>query len=270
LVLDGSAYYAGEFGGPFVDGQILKGDPVPLFAAGKQAKVPFMIGTNSFDSDFMLPGEPSLEVFTKKVHEDPKTIEKLYADVQDKCILNSFVIQDLMYRASTKLLANSMNGVAPGYAYYYDYLTPNIRASLPGAPHTYEIPYVFGSLGLVPQAPTQALTGVNQCARIEKDVTEFKRTHAWPKEWYPIVDKNSPQDQAITEKMSASWAAFAKTGNPNVSGQANWPIYNLKADIMRNFSPGSETIAGLLKERVAYQALHLREIYALERLKDAF
>ena len=270
LVLDGSAYYAGEFGGPFVDGQILKGDPIPLFAAGKQAKVPFMIGTNSFDSDFMLPGEPSLEVFIKKVYEDPKMIEKLYADVKDKCILNSFVIQDLMYRASTKLLANSMNGVAPGYAYYYDYLTPNIRASLPGAPHTYEIPYVFGSLGLVPQAPKQALTGVNQCARIEKDVAEFKRTHAWPKDWYPIVDKNNPQDQAITEKLSASWAAFAKTGNPNVSGQENWPIYSLNVDIMRSFSANSETITGLLKDRVAYQAFHLREIYALERLKDTF
>ena len=270
LVLDGSAYYAGEFGGPFVDGQILKGDPIPLFAAGKQAKVPFMIGTNSFDSDFMLPGEPSLEVFTKKIHEDPKIIEKLYADVKDKCILNSFVIQDLMYRASTKLLANSMNGVAPGYAYYYDYLTQNIRASLPGAPHTYEIPYVFGSLALVPQAPKQALTGVNQCARIEKDVAEFKKTHAWPKDWFPIVDKNSPQDQAMSERLSSSWAAFARTGNPNVSGQANWPIYNLNADVMRNFSPGSETITGLLKDRVAYQALHLREIYAIERVKDAF
>ncbi len=270
LVLDGSAYYAGEFGGPFVDGQIIKGDPIPLFAAGKQAKVPFMIGTNSFDSDFMLPGEPSLEVFTKKIHEDPKIIEKLYADVKDKCILNSFVIQDLMYRASTKLLANSMNGVAPGYAYYYDYLTQNIRASLPGAPHTYEIPYVFGSLALVPQAPKQALTGVNQCTRIEKDVAEFKKTHAWPKDWFPIVDKNSPQDQAMSERLSSSWAAFARTGNPNVSGQANWPIYNLNADVMRNFSPGSETITGLLKDRVAYQALHLREIYAIERLKDAF
>ncbi len=270
LVLDGSAYYAGEFGGPFVDGQIIKGDPIPLFAAGKQAKVPFIIGTNSFDSDFMLPGEPSLEVFTKKIHEDLKIIEKLYADVKDKCILNSFVIQDLMYRASTKLLANSMNGVAPGYAYYYDYLTQNIRASLPGAPHTYEIPYVFGSLSLVPQAPKQALTGVNQCARIEKDVAEFKKTHAWPKDWFPIVDKNSPQDQTMLERLSSSWAAFARTGNPNVSGQANWPIYNLNADVMRNFSPGSETITGLLKDRVAYQALHLREIYAIERLKDAF
>ena len=96
LVLDGRAFYAGEFGGPFIDGEIIQGDPLALFAAGKQAKVPFMIGTNSFDSDFMLPGEPSLEKFLKQVHEDPKKIEKLYTEVKDRCILNSFVIQDMI------------------------------------------------------------------------------------------------------------------------------------------------------------------------------
>lgn len=270
LTLDGSAYYSGEFGGPFIDGQIIKGDPIPLFAAGKQAKVPFMIGTNSFDSDFMLPGEPSLDVFVKNVHENPKIIEQLYANVKDKCIVNSFVIQDLMYRASTKLLADSMNGVAPGYAYYYDYLAKNIRPAFPGSPHTFEITYVFGSLDLMPQAPKQVESGLNQCARIERDIANFKKTHVWPKDWYPIVDKNSAQDQAISKRMSDSWAAFAKTGNPNVNGQAIWPIYRLSADVMRNYSDGQETITGLLKDRVAYQMLHLREIYALERLKNAF
>jgi para-nitrobenzyl esterase len=270
LTLDGSAYYSGEFGGPFIDGQIIKGDPIPLFAAGKQAKVPFMIGTNSFDSDFMLPGEPSLDVFVKNVHENPKIIEQLYANVKDKCIVNSFVIQDLMYRASTKLLADSMNGVAPGYAYYYDYLTKNIRPAFPGSPHTFEITYVFGSLDLMPQAPKQVESGLNQCTRIERDIANFKKTHVWPKDWYPIVDKNSAQDQAISKRMSDSWAAFAKTGNPNVNGQANWPIYRLSADVMRNYSDGQETITGLLKDRVAYQMLHLREIYAIERLKNAF
>ena len=269
LTLDGTSYYSGEFGGPFIDGQIIKGDPIPLFAAGKQAKVPFMIGTNSFDSDFMLPGEPSLDVFLKQVHEDPKIIEKLYSNVKDKCILNSFVIQDLMYRASTKLLANSMNGVAPGYAYYYDYLTKNIQPAFPGSPHTFEITYVFGSLALMPQAPKQIESG-DQCARIERDIAGFKKTHAWPKDWYPIVDKSNPQDLAITRRMSESWAAFAKTGNPNVSGQLSWPIYNLNSDVMRNYSDGPQTITGLLKDRVAYQMLHLREIYVLERLKNAF
>ena len=122
----------------------------------------------------------------------------------------------------------------------------------------------------MPQAPKYVESGVDQCARIEKDIAKFKQEHVWPKDWYPIVDKNSPQDQAMTEKMSASWAAFAKTGNPNVTGQANWPIYNLNADVMRNFSYGDEAITGLLKDRVAYQALHLREIYVLEDLKDKF
>ncbi|HAT38983.1 MAG TPA: hypothetical protein DCW35_02295 [Polynucleobacter sp.] len=56
--------------------------------------------------------------------------------------------------------------------------------------------------------------------------------------------------------MSASWAAFARTGNPKVSGQANWLIYTLNVDIMRNFSSGPETVTGLLKDRVAYQAFH--------------
>lgn len=270
LVLNGADFYAGEFGGPFVDGQILKGDPIPLFAAGKQAKVPFMIGTNSFDSNFMLPGEPTLEKYLQKVHENSETIQKLYADVKDKCILNSFVIQDMLFQASTKLLADSMNGVAPGYAYYFDYLTKNIRPAFPGAPHTFEITHVFGSLDLMPQAPKKVELGVNQCAKIENDVAEFKKKGVWPKDWYPIVDKNSSQDKAMSEKMSASWAAFAKTGNPNVEGQSNWPTYNLSADVMRNFSYDKETITGLHKDRVAYQAFHLREIYVLEDIKDKF
>ena len=270
LVLNSSSYYAGEFGGAFVDGEILKGDPIPLFAAGKQAKVPFMIGTNSFDTDFMLPGEPSLETYLKQVRENPQIVQNLYANVKDQCILNSFVIQDMLYGASTKLLANSMNGIAPGYAYYFDYLTKNIRPAFPGSPHTFEITYVFGSLALMPQAPKKLESGRDQCARIQKDIAELKQKGVWPKDWYPIVDKNNLQDQAISEKMSASWAAFAKTGNPNVSGQANWPIYTLNTDVMRNFSESGETVTGLLKERIAYHSLHLREIFALEGLKEKF
>jgi para-nitrobenzyl esterase len=270
LVLTSANFEQGEFGGPFVDGQIIKGDPIPLFAAGKQAKVPFMIGTNSWDSSFLVPGQPAIGVLAKKIHENPKNIEKLYSRVKDKCVESSDVFGDMLYRGSTKLLADSMNGIAPGYAYYFDYLTKNIRAAYPGVPHTFEISYVFGSYGLMPQAPDKPETGTNNCALIKRATADLKQKGVWSKYWYPITNKTDPQDIAMSEKMSASWAAFAKTGNPNVSGQANWPIYNLNADVMRNFSYEQETITGLLKERVAYQMLHLREIYALERLKDAF
>ncbi|MBU3556987.1 carboxylesterase family protein [Polynucleobacter sp. Ross1-W9] len=270
LVLTAANFEQGEFGGPFIDGQILKGDPVPLFAAGKQAKVPFMIGTNSWDSSFLVPGQPSMVALSKMLREDPKIVQMLYSNIKDKCIIASDALGDMLYRGSTKLLADSMNGVAPGYAYYFDYLTEKIRPAYPGVPHTFEISYVFGSYGLMPQAPKKVESGANHCARIEQATADLKKKGIWSKYWYPITNKDDPQDQAMSEKMSASWAAFAKTGNPNVSGQANWPVYNLNADVMRSFSYDQETTTGLLKDRVAYQILHLREIFALERLKDAF
>lgn len=218
LILTGADFEKGEFGGPFVDGQIIKGDPIPLFAAGKQAKVPFMIGTNSWDSSFLVPSQPSLEVLAKKLHENPQNIQKLYARVRDKCIESSDILGDLLYRGSTKLLADSMNGIAPGYAYYFDYLIKNIRPAYPGVPHTFEISYAFGSYGLMPQAPSKPESGADQCALIEKAIAELKQKGVWSKYWYPITNKNDPQDMAISEKMSASWAAFAKIGNPNVPG----------------------------------------------------
>ena len=88
----------------------------------------------------------------------------------------------------------------------------------------------------MPQATKQREFGADQCARIEKATADLKQKGIWAKYWYLITDKNSVQDKTMSEKMSKSWAAFAKTSNPNVSGQANWPIYSLKADEMRLFS----------------------------------
>lgn len=270
LILTSADFEAGEFGSSMIDGQVLPGDPVPLFAAGKQAKVPFIIGTNSWDSSFLVPAQPSMANLSKKLHENPKILNQLYGNVQDKCIESSDALGDMLYRGSTKVLADSMNGLAPGYAYYFDYLTKNIRPAYPGVPHTFEINYVFGSYGLMPQAPSSMESSENRCARIDQATADLKQRGIWPKYWYPITDKNDPQDIAMSEKMSASWTAFAKTGNPNVAGQANWPIYNLRSDVMRLFSENGESIQNLLKERVDYQILHLREIFALERLKNAF
>ena len=263
LMLTSAQFEQGEFGGAMIDGQILVGDPLVLFAKGKQAKVPFMIGTNSWDSSFFVPSQPPLDAYLKKMGQDPRVIEKLYAGVKDKCILSSDVMGDAWYRASTKMLADSMNGVAPGYAYYFDYLTKNIRASHPGVPHSFEITYVFGSLDLMPQAPKQAESGADQCALIQKASADTKQRGIWSSYWYPTVDKASTQDWAMSDKMSKSWTAFAKTGNPNVSGQANWPIYKAKDDVMRNFSYDKELIQGMLKERVDYQAAYMKKMFGI-------
>ena len=264
LVLTADQQKAGEFGGSMIDGQILKGDPVPLFAAGQQAKVPFMIGTNSWDASLFAFNQPPLDALAKAFKEDPKIVNQLYSNIPEKCTVSADLMGDMLFRASTKFLADSMNGVAPGYAYYFDYLTKNIRPAYPGVPHAFEISYVFGSNAFANQAPKAPESSANRCARIENAIAENKKGGVWPEYMYPITDKNDPQDTALSEKMSASWAQFAKTGNPNVEGQANWPIYKLKDDVMRAFSPNAETIKGMLKERVDYQLLHLKKLYTPE------
>ena len=263
LVFTADNLKEGEFASSMIDGKIIKGDPIPLFASGQQAKVPFMIGTNSWDASLFVFNQPPIEVLAKAYREDPKILAKLYGSIADKCAASADLMGDMLFRASTKFLAHSMNGVAPGYAYYFDYLTKNIRPAYPGVPHAFEISYVFGSYGLIPQAPKTVETSANRCSRIETATAE-NRKGIWPMYFYPSTNKIDPQDIAISEKMSASWAQFAKTGNPNVEGQANWPIYNLKDDVMRNFSANSETITGMLKDRVDYQLLHLKKLYMPE------
>lgn len=261
LVLSPANLKAGEFGSSMIDGQIIKGDPIPLFAAGQQARVPFMIGTNSWDASLFTFNQPPLEALAKSFGEDPRIVNQLYSHIPEKCAVSADLMGDMLFRASTKFLADRMNGVAPAYAYYFDYLTRNIRPAYPGAPHGFELSFVFGTNALAAQAPKKMESSENRCAYIEKAIAENKTGAIWPGYMYPTTDKYDLQDIAISERMSASWAQFAKTGNPNIEGQANWPIYNLKDDVMRSFSPNDELIKGMLKDRVDYQLQHLKGLY---------
>ncbi len=263
LVLTANNLKEGEFGSSMIDGQILKGDPIPLFASGQQAKVPFMIGTNSWDASLFAFNQPPLEALAKVYHEDVNVLTQLYGNIAEQCSVSAAVMGDMLFRASTKFLADSMNGIAPGYAYYFDYLTKNIRSAYPGVPHAFEISYVFGSYGLIPQATKAIEASGSRCAHLEAAIAENKKG-IWPMYFYPSTNKNDPQDIAISEKMAASWAQFARTGNPNVDRQTSWPIYNLRDDVMRNFSANLETITGMLKDRVDYQLLHLKKLYTPE------
>ena len=114
--------------------------------------------------------------------------------------MSSDIQGDMIYRASTKMLAGSMKGIAPAYAYYFDCLSKNIRVSHPGAAHTFEIPYVFGSLALMPQTPSQPESGADQCGLIAHATADLKKG-IWSTYWYPSMGKNSPQDQAMSEKL---------------------------------------------------------------------
>lgn len=265
LLITPQEFQDGEFGGAFVDGQIIIGDPIPLFAAGKQHKVPFMIGTNSWDSSYFVLGQPLVKDYVKKMGQDLNVINKLYESFPAKCMLSAQIMADGWYSGAVKILANSANQKAPSYAYYYSYLTPTIRASHIGAGHTYELPYVFGDLENVLIAPAVAESNTDICQNIMQAYNEMKHQATWSSYWFPMAAPASHEDQAIVTQLTKSWAAFAKIGNPNYSGNNTWPRYNINHDVMRNFASESETyIDNLDKERVNYQMKTINAFYNMQ------
>lgn len=262
LLVTPREFQNGEFGGAFVDGKIVIGDPIPLFAAGKQYKVPFMIGTNSWDASYFVLGQPPVDAYLKKTGEDPEQIEKLYSSFQDKCVLSAEIMADGWYKGATKLLANSANKSAPSYAYYFNYLTPNIRASHIGAAHTFELPYLFGDLDSVLPAPFQPESGGMQCTQIEQALLDMKTKATWSSYWYPTTAPDNQEDQSISQQLAKSWTSFAKTGNPNYGGKNNWHRYDIKNDSIREFTQGKEGVVNNLdKSKVDYQIKAINAIY---------
>ncbi len=258
-------FQEGDFSGSFIDGEVIVGDPIPLFAEGKQAPVPFIIGTNSWDASFFMIGQPPLDAYLTRMHEDPKVVEGLYAKFKYRCVLTAEVMADGWYRGGVKFLADSAAKLAPSYAYYFSYLTPGIRASHPGAAHTFELPYVFGTMAFVLPAPATPGSGADPCALIAKAADELREKGAWSSYLFPTTDANGKEDQATSEQIASAWVAFARTGNPNVAGQPKWPTYRLEDDVMRNFSGSEEAlIRNLEKDRVDYQMKVLKAFYGVK------
>jgi para-nitrobenzyl esterase len=79
---------------------------------------------------------------------------------------------------------------APAYLYRFDWETPEGGGHM-RSPHTVEIPFVFNNIDIAG----------------------------------PLISK-MPEAYALAARISASWAAFARTGNPNVAQLPAWPAYS--------------------------------------------
>lgn len=84
----------------------------------------------------------------------------------------------------------AIQGVAPAYLYRFDWETPEGGGHM-RSPHTVEIPFVFNNIRIAG----------------------------------PLISK-MPEAYALAGKVSASWVAFARTGDPNTSGLPKWPPYS--------------------------------------------
>ncbi|WP_415500658.1 carboxylesterase/lipase family protein [Asticcacaulis taihuensis] len=197
------------YGGPMVDGVIVAEAPQAVYEAGRQAKVPFMIGADTADIGFGFAPtkEAAFAAFgpyadQAKAAYDPdgtKTVQQINAEIG----MDKAMVEPSRFVASTI----SKQGI-PAYEFRFGYVADSMKAEWKtGTPHATEIPYVMNTV----------------------------------KEKYG--DKLTPADAKIADQTNSYWANFAKTGNPNGEGLPHWPKYDSAKDELMVFTPEGVPVA---------------------------
>jgi para-nitrobenzyl esterase len=189
---------------PVVDGTVIAMHPYDPVANPVSAGVPLLIGTTHDEATAVLAKDPSwmsiddgkagLLAMMLTGPENAKEGMALYkrhmpGDPPRQVLAR--MMTDKMFTQTAAVLADRKSGQpAPVYKYRVDWRSPTLGGEL-RAPHGTDIPFVFDSLG-----PDDRLVG-----------------------------KGESQGR-MTELMRRSFAAFARTGNPNVKGYPAWPKYD--------------------------------------------
>ena len=196
------AAWSEDAGGPMIDGRLVAEEAWMVHAAGRQAKVPLMIGANSDDvgnarartkdQAFAGFGDDVGKARAAYDLDGNKTLARLNAEIG----MDRTMVEPARFVAA----AFAQQGLA-SYEYRFSYTATPRRAKSPyGAPHATEIPFVMDTVG----------------AR--------------------YGDSATAQDLAMAKTMHAYWLNFAKTGNPNGPGLPSWPAYAPAKDWIMDFS----------------------------------
>lgn len=188
---------------PVLDGHTLPEGPFDPTAPAMSAEIPLLIGSTEYEVNFF-----------PQTKFDPIDDAGLHAAVKQATRANDDAVNNLLtvYHKGrpgvsnielSQIIAsdNFRAGViteterkaaqkAPVYSYYFTWKSP-VRDGKLKAFHTLEIPFVLENVD-----NGKSMTGTGE-------------------DRYPLQ-----------EKMSGAWAAFARSGNPNHKGLANWPAFH--------------------------------------------
>jgi para-nitrobenzyl esterase len=204
------AFYAepriqGLGGGPVVDARSLLRDQWTPTAPETSASVPLMMGSTETEDAWSDP-PPPLEMAEEEMltrvrritrNDDAKARElvalyrrthKGISNTDVWLIMNS----DNTRRANAQLLGELKlaQGGAASYLYYFTWRSPVHKGQMKSY-HTLDIPFAFYNVDIA-----ASMTGAMQ------------------------------ERYALAHRMSAAWAAFARTGNPNHADLPNWPAFS--------------------------------------------
>ena len=191
--------------GPVVDGNFIPRHPWDPSAPAFTADVPFMAGSTETENGWVGPppyelsDADMLNLFrTRLANDNEQQANELIELYRDKFperrnrMLWLTAESDNTRRWNAQQL-NKLKfeqGSAPSYLYLFDWHSP-VHDNRMGSYHTLEIPFVFNNVDVA-----ASMTGA--------DSYRYELAHV----------------------MSAAWAAFARTGNPNHADMPHWPEFS--------------------------------------------
>src|SRR5579871_1776204 len=193
---------------PMVDGKIIPGHPWDPAAPRISAQIPLLIGwTHTEETAYDRPTPEKLALDEAGLKDrvakrlgvsDPNPVIAAYRESNPQATpwdLYIFIATDHPRGTYSRELARrkAAQGGAPVYVYRFDWETPEGGGHM-RSPHAVEVPFVFENIKVAG----------------------------------PLISK-MPEAVALSEKIAASWVAFARTGNPNVPVLPRWPVYSAAA-----------------------------------------
>ncbi|MBL8772764.1 MAG: carboxylesterase family protein [Phenylobacterium sp.] len=173
---------------PMMDGRLYVETVISGFRAGRQMKIPLIIGGTSNEASLTRPTAAMFDALPADRREailkvfDPQGSGDKGRVINDLVTVSTITEPD---RALARLHAKAGN---PTWLFYFSYVPAAERARKPyGAGHVDEVRFVFGQ----PRA------------------------------------RFAPEDLPLTEAMNAYWANFARTGSPGQAAGVTWPRFDL-------------------------------------------
>ena len=181
------------------DGTWVTEDVEAAFAAGREAAVPLIIGTNSAEFWWMKPSDLTPYGAIDDAMTEAERAAFLHA-YGGQGGYDKFVLSDLVFNEPARHLArlHARNG-NPTYLYRFDVVSAAMPEPHEGATHASERQYVFDNLTASP----------------------------WP---------TAEMDQRQADQMAGYWTTFARDGDPNGGMRQAWPEFGAEPDRLLEFT----------------------------------